>query len=56
MAGKLSATPQPGTWGRVTSGSEADTHMAGTKVGDNGGRDEDEFGLLLCFSEHRRVE
>lgn len=37
-------------------GSEVDIYMVGIKVGDNGGRDEDEFGLFFCFFEYRRVE
>lgn len=56
MAGKWSATPQPGTWGKVTSGNKADTVTADTKMGNKGGKDEDEFGFLLCFSEHKREE
>lgn len=54
MTRKWPATPQLGTWGKVTSGSKTDTYIANTKMGDNGGKVEDEFGFLLCFSEHRR--
>lgn len=53
MAGKWSATPQHGTWGRVTSGSEADVYTADTKMGDNGGMrmNLDSFSASLSTEE-----
>lgn len=49
MTRKWPATPQLGTWGNMTSGSKADTYIADTKMGDNRGKDEDDWipSLLL---------
>lgn len=56
MAGRWSATPQRGTWGRVTSGSETDVHTASTQTGDNGGMRMNLDSLSASLSTEERSE
>lgn len=56
MVEKWSATPPPGTWGRVTSGSEADVYTAGTKMGNNGWMRMDSVPFSASLSTEERKE
>lgn len=56
MAGRWSATPQRGTWGRVTSGSETDVHTARIPTGDNGGMRMNLDSLSDSLSTEERSE
>lgn len=56
MAGRWSATPQRGTWGRVTSGSKTDIHIASTRTEDNGGMRMNLDSLSVSLSTEERSE